>query len=164
MKEGINHYNMGEKNWRKVYKDEIFMMVLYGGWEHWLNSHGKLHRVGDDSSKIYSVMATWFDDSDTKAGEMSDGEELINDDKDNDSESGYASNIGVFPHAEKFRDKRTVPGPLKKDDIGGEESGNEDKAVKKGAVGKGKDNSARKQKKAKEKKGGGISASVTQRK
>jgi len=49
---------------------------------------------------------------------------------------------------------------LKKDDTGGEESVEEDKAVKKGAVGKGKDDSDRKQKKAKEKKGGGISASV----
>jgi len=35
----------------------------------------------------------------------------------------------------------TVSGPLKKDDTGGEESGKEDKAVKKGAVGKGKDDS-----------------------
>ena len=172
-KEGIKYYNTGEKNWRKVYKDETFMRVLYGGWERWLNSHGKLYRVGDDSSKtFYSVMATWFDDSDTKAGEMSDEEESVNDDEDNDYESGYASDIGVFTHTEKFRDKRveehkshrTVPGPLKKDDTGGEESVEEDKAVKKGAVGKGKDDSDRKQKKAKEKKGGGISASVTQRK
>ncbi len=94
-----------------------------------MNSHGKLHRVGDDSSKtFYSVMATWFDDSDTEAGEISDGEEPINDDEDSDYESGYASDIGVFAHAEKFRDKRveerksqrTVPGPLKKDDTGGE--------------------------------------------
>ncbi len=123
-KEGIKYYNTGEKNWRKVYKDETFMRVLYGGWERWLNSHGKLYRVGDDSSKtFYSVMATWFDDSDTKVGEMSDEEETINDDNDNDYESGcgYASDIGVFAHAEKFRDKRveerkshmTVPGPLK---------------------------------------------------
>jgi hypothetical protein len=82
------------------------MRVLYGGWERWLNSHGKLHRVGDDSSKnFYLVMATWFDDSDTKVGEMSDEEESINDDKDNDYESGYASDIGVFAHAEKFRVK-----------------------------------------------------------
>jgi hypothetical protein len=168
-KEGIKYYNTGEKNWRKVYKDETFMRVLYSGWERWLNSHGKLHRVGDDSSKtFYSVMATWFDDSDTKVGEMSDEEELINDDEDNDYESGYASDIGVFAQAEKFREKRveeckshrTVPGPLKKDDTGGEESGKEDKAVKKGAVGKGKDDSEGKQKKAKEKKGGGINASV----
>lgn len=175
-KEGIKYYNTGEKNWRKVYKDETFMRVLYGGWERWLNSHGKLYRVGDDSSKtFYSVMATWFDDSDTKVGEMSDEEETINDDNDNDYESGcgYASDIGVFAHAEKFRDKRveerkshrTVPGPLKKDDTGGEESGEEDKAVKKGAVGKGavekgNDDSDGNQKKAKEKKGGGISASV----
>ncbi len=52
-------------------------------------------------------MATWFDDSDTKVGEMSDEEETINDDNDNDYESGcgYASDIGVFTHAEKFRDK-----------------------------------------------------------
>jgi hypothetical protein len=50
-------------------------------------------------------MATWFDDSDTKVGEMSDEEESINDDKDNDYESGYASDIGVFAHAEKFRVK-----------------------------------------------------------
>ncbi len=134
-----------------------------------MNSHGKLHRVGDDSSKtFYSVLATWFDDSDTKAGEMSDGEECINDDKDDDYESGYALDVGVFAFAEKFRDERveehkcqrTVPGPLKKDDTGGKESGEEDKAEKKGAVGKGKDNSYRKQKKAKEKKDGGISASV----
>jgi hypothetical protein len=134
-----------------------------------LNSHGKLHRVGDDSSKtFYLVMATWFDDSDTKAGEISDGEESINNDEDNDYESGYASDIGVFAHAEKFRDKRveehksqrTVPGPLKNDDKGREESGKEDKVVKKGAVGKGKDDSDGKQKKAKEKKGGGISTSV----
>ena len=161
-KEGIKYYNTGEKNWRKVYKDETFMRVLYGGWERWLNSHGKLHRVGDDSSKtFYSVMATWFDDSDTKAGEMSDGEDCINDDEDDDYESGYASDVGVFAHAEKFRDKRvkehksqrTVPGPLKKDDTGGEESGEEDTAEKKGAVGKGKDDSEGKQKKAKEKKG-----------
>jgi hypothetical protein len=41
-------------------------------------------------------MATWFDDSDTKAGEISDGEESINNDEDNDYESGYASDIGVF--------------------------------------------------------------------
>lgn len=152
------------------------MRVLYGGWERWLNSHGKLYRVGDDSSKtFYSVMATWFDDSDTKAGGMSDEEESINDDNDNDYESGcgYSSDIGVFAHAEKFRDKRveerkshrTVPGPLKKDDTGGEESGEEDKVVKKGAVGKGavekgNDDSDGNQKKAKEKKGGGISASV----
>ena len=113
-------------------------------------------------------MATWFDDSDTKVGEMSDEEELINDDKDNDYESGYASDIGVFAHAEQFRDKRveerkcqrTVPGPLKKDDTGGEESGEEDKVVNKGAVGKGKDNSDGKQKKAKEKKGDVICISV----
>jgi hypothetical protein len=106
---------------------------------------------------------------------MSDEEELINDDNDNDYESGcgYSSDIGVFAHAEKFRDKRveernshrTVPGPLKKDDTGREESGEEDKVVKKGAVGKGavekgNDNSDRNQKKAKEKKGGEISASV----
>jgi len=52
-KEGIKYYNTGEKNWRKVYKDETFMRVLYGGWERWLNSHGKLHRVGDDSSKTF---------------------------------------------------------------------------------------------------------------
>jgi len=66
------------------------MRVLYGGWERWLNSRGKLHRVGDDSCKtFYSVMATWFDNSDTKAGEMSDEEESINDDEDNDYESGY---------------------------------------------------------------------------
>ena len=152
------------------------MRVLYGGWQRWLNSHGKLYRVGDDSSKtFYSVMATWFDNSDTKAGEMSDEEESINDDNDNDYESGcgYSSDIGVFAHAEKFRDKRveerkshrTVPGPLKKDDTGGEESGEEDKVVKKGAVGKGavekgNDDSDGNQKKAKEKKGGGISASV----
>jgi len=168
-KEDIKYYNTGEKNWRKVYKDETFMRVLYGGWERWLNGHGKLHRFGDDLSKtFYSVMATWFDDSDTKAGEMSDEEESINDDEDNDYESGYASDIGVFAHAKKFREKRVeerksrraVPGPLKKDDTGGEESGKEDKAVKKGAVGKGKDDSEGKQKKAKEKKGGGISASV----
>ncbi len=65
--------------------------------------------------------------------------------------------IGVFAHAEKFRDKRveerksqrTVPGPLKKDNTGGEESGEEDKVVNKGAVGKGKDNSDGKQKKGK---------------
>ena len=85
------------------------MRVLYGGWQHWLNSHGKLYRVGDDSSKtFYSVMATWFDTSDTKVGEMSDEEELINDDDDNDYESGYgyASDTGVFTHAKKFRDKR----------------------------------------------------------
>ncbi len=134
-----------------------------------MNSHGKLNRVGDDSSKtFYSLMAMWFDNSDTKAGEMSDGEELINDDKDIDYESGYALDIGVFAYAEKFRDKRveepksqrTVPGPLKKDDTGGEESGEEDKAVKKGAVGKGKDDSDGKQMKAKEKKGGGISTSI----
>jgi len=165
-KEHIKYYNTGEKNWRKVYKDETFMRVQYGGWERWLNSHGKLHRVDDDSSKtFYSVMATWFDDSDTKAREMSDKEELINDDEDNDYESGYASDIGVFTHAEKFRDKRveerkshmTVPRPLKKDDTGrDEESGEENKVVKKGAVGKDKDDSDRKQKKAKEKKGGGI--------
>jgi len=99
---------------------------------------------------------------------MSDGEESINDDEDNDYESGYALDIGVCTHSEKSRDKRveerkshrTVPGPLKKDDTGGEESAEEDKAVKKGAVGKGKDDSDGKQKKAKEKKGGGISASV----
>ncbi len=30
-KEGIKYYNTGEKNWRKVYKDETFMRVLYGG-------------------------------------------------------------------------------------------------------------------------------------
>ena len=36
---------------------------------------------------------------------MSDEEESINDDKDDDYESGYASDIGVFAHAEKFRDK-----------------------------------------------------------
>jgi len=60
------------------------MRVIYGGWERWLNSHSMLQRVGDDLSKtFYSVMATWFDDSDTKAGEMSDEEELINDDEDN---------------------------------------------------------------------------------
>ena len=114
------------------------------------------------------VLATWFDDSDTKAGEMSDGEEWINYDEDDDYESEYASDVGVFALAEKFREKRaeehksqrTVPGPLKKDDTGGEESGKEDKAEKKGAVGKGKDDSDGKQKKAKEKKGGGISASV----
>ena len=54
-----------------------------------MNSHGKLYRVGDDSSKtFYSVMATWFDDSDTKAGEMSDEGESINDGNDNDYESG----------------------------------------------------------------------------
>ena len=118
-------------------------------------------------------MAMWFDDNDTKAGEMSDGEESINDDKDNDYESGYASDIGVFAHTEKFRDKRveerkshrTVPGPLKMDETGGEESGEEDKVVNKGAVGKGavekgNDDSDGNQKKAKEKKGGGISASV----
>jgi len=53
-------------------------------------------------------MATWFDDSDTKVGEMSDEEETINDDNDNDYESGcgYASDIGVFAHADKFRDKK----------------------------------------------------------
>jgi hypothetical protein len=61
---------------------------------------------------------------------------------------------------EEHKSHRTVPGPLKKDDTGGKESGEEDKAVKKGAVGKGKDDSDGKQKKAKEKKGGGISASV----
>ena len=129
------------------------MRVLYGGWKRWLNSHGKLHRVGDDLRKtLYSVMAMWFDDSDTKAGKMSDGEESINGDEDNDYESGYASDIGVFAHSEKFRDKRveecksqrTVPGPLKKDDTGGEESGEEDEVVNKGAVGKGKDDSDRK--------------------
>jgi hypothetical protein len=105
-------------------------------------------------------MAMWFDDNDTKAGEMSDEEESINDDDDNDYESGYASDIGVFTHAEKFRDKRveerkshrTVPGPLRKDDTGGEESGEEDKAVKKGAVGKGKDDSDGKQKRQKKRK------------
>jgi len=112
-----------------------------------LNSHGKLYRVSDDSSKtFYSVRATWFDDSDTKVGEMSDEEETINDDNDNDYESGcgYESDIGVFTHAEKFRDirveehknHRTEPGPLKKDDTGGEESGEEDNAVKKGQVSK----------------------------
>ena len=121
-------------------------------------------------------MATWFDNSDTKAGGMSDEEESINDDNDNDYESGcgYSSDIGVFTHAEKFRDKRveerkshrTVPGQLKKDDTGREESGEEDKVVKKGAVEKGaavekgNDDSDGNQKKAKEKKGGGISASV----
>ena len=30
-KEGIKYYNTGEKNWRKVYKDETIMRVLYGG-------------------------------------------------------------------------------------------------------------------------------------
>ena len=54
---------------------------------------------------------------------------------------------------------------MKKDDTGGEESGDEDKVVKKGAMGKwevekGNDDSDGNQKKAKEKKGGGISASV----
>ena len=152
------------------------MRVLYGGWERWLKSHGKLYRVGDDSSKtFYSVMATWFDDSDTKAGGMSDEEESINDDNDNDYESGcgYSSDIGVFAHAEKYRDKRveerkshrTVPGPLKMDETGGEESGEEDKVVNKGAVGKGavekgNDDIDGNQKKAKEKKGGANSASV----
>ena len=76
--------------------------------------------------------------------------------------------IGVFAHSEKFRDERveerksqrTVPGPLRKDETGGEESGKEDKVVNKGTVGKSKDNSDGKQKKAKEKKGGGISTSV----
>jgi hypothetical protein len=29
------------------------MRVIYGGWERWLNSHGKLHRVGDDSAKPF---------------------------------------------------------------------------------------------------------------
>ncbi len=29
-KEGIKYYNMGDQNWRKVYKDETFMKVLYG--------------------------------------------------------------------------------------------------------------------------------------
>jgi len=38
---------------------------------------------------------------------------------------------------EERKSHRTVPGPLKKDDTLGEESGEEDKAVKKGAVGKG---------------------------
>jgi len=61
---------------------------------------------------------------------------------------------------EECKSLRTVPGPLKKDDTGGEASGEEGKVVKKGAVGKGKDDSDGKQKKAKEKKGGGISASV----
>ena len=147
-KEGIKYYNTGEKNWRNVYKDETFMRVLYGGWQRWLNSHGKLYRVGDDSSKtFYQVMATWFDDSNTKVGGMSDEEESADDDDDIDYESGhgYASDTGVFTHAKKFRDKRveehksirTVPGPLKEDDTGGEESGEEDKVVKKGAVGKG---------------------------
>jgi hypothetical protein len=84
----------------------LMNLMQCAGWECWLNSHGKLHRVGDDSSKtFYLVLATWFDDSDTKAGETSDGEEWINDDEDDDYESGYASNIGVFAHAEKFRDK-----------------------------------------------------------
>jgi len=32
---------------------------------------------------------------------MSDEEESINDDEDNAYESGYASDIGVFTHAEK---------------------------------------------------------------
>jgi hypothetical protein len=147
-KEGIKYYNTGEKNWRNVYNDETFMRVLYGGWQRWLNSHGKLYRVGDDSSKtFFQVMATWFDDSNTKVGGMSDEEESADDDDDIDYESGhgYASDTGVFTHAKKFRDKRveehksirTVPGPLKEDDTGGEESGEEDKVVKKGAVGKG---------------------------
>ncbi len=49
------------------------MRVLYGGWER------KQYRVGDDSSKtFYSVLATWFDDSDTKVGEMSDEDEITN--------------------------------------------------------------------------------------
>ena len=62
--------------------------------------------IGDDLSKtFYSVMATWFDDSDTKVGEMSDEEELINDDEDNDYESGYASDIGVFAHAKSSEKK-----------------------------------------------------------
>jgi len=175
-KEGIKYYNTGEKNWRNVYNDETFMRVLYGGWQRWLNSHGKLYRVGDDSSKtFYQVMATWFDDSNTKVGGMSDEEESANDDDDIEYERGhgYASDTGVFTHAKKFRDKRveehksirTVPGPLKEDDTGGEESGEEDKVVKKGAVGKGavekgNDDSDGNQKKAKEKKGGGISARV----
>ena len=38
---------------------------------------------------------------------------------------------------EEHKSIRTVPGPLKEDDTGGEESGEEDKVVKKGAVGKG---------------------------
>jgi hypothetical protein len=93
------------------------------------------------------VMATWFDDSNTKVGGMSDEEESADDDDDIDYESGhgYASDTGLFTHAQKFRDKRveehkrirTVPGPLKEYDTGGEESGEEDKVVKKGAVGKG---------------------------
>jgi len=61
---------------------------------------------------------------------------------------------------EEHKSHRTVPGPLKTDDTGGEESGEEDKAVKNGAVGKGKYGSDGKQYKAKEMKGGGISASV----
>ena len=67
-----------------------------------MNSHGKLYRVGDDSSKtFYQVMATWFDDSNTKVGGMSDEEESADDDDNIDYESGhgYASDTGVFTHA-----------------------------------------------------------------
>ena len=109
-KEGIKYYNIGEKNWRNVYKDETFMRVLYGGWQRWLNSHGKLYRVSDNSSKtFYQVVATWFDDSNTKVGEMSDEEESADDDDDDidyESGHGYASDTGVFTHAKRFRDKR----------------------------------------------------------
>ncbi len=32
-KDGIKYYNMGDKNWRTVYKDKKFMSILYGGWD-----------------------------------------------------------------------------------------------------------------------------------
>ncbi len=101
---------------------------------------------------------------------MSDGDDGIKSDKDYDNESGYASERGVFAHAEKFRNERveehkgksTIPGPLKKDeDTGGVESGEEDKVMEKGAEGKGKEESGRKWKKAKTvKKRGNDGASV----
>jgi hypothetical protein len=59
-KEGKTFFKMAEKNWRRVYEDEMMIQALYQGWDLWLEVYRKNVKIRDGTNKTYFlVMATW---------------------------------------------------------------------------------------------------------
>jgi len=93
-KEGMTFFNTADKNWKKVYNDEMLRGVLYEGWEKWLEESGRKLRIGDGSNKTFhSIMATWENDEidDSKVASKRRSGDSCEEDIGNETDRGYDS-------------------------------------------------------------------------
>jgi hypothetical protein len=109
--EGLKYFKRAEKKWREVYADDEKMRMMYGGFESWLNKHGKDITVETNSNKtMHFVMVQWtskYNDMSRKTLELE-----CNISKEEEEDNGYCSNKGynllskMWSREERDKEKR----------------------------------------------------------